>query len=879
MKQKTLWKDSFRAIKASKGRFLSLLFLMALGSFALVGLKVAGPNMEKTASHYLEEHQVMDLSILTSHGFSDRDKQELASLKNARLEYASFVDGAFDHQRKAIRLYSMPQSLSQASLVKGDYPSKASDILLSEALSSRYRLGQIITISLKTKGLLKHRSYRVVGFAHSPEIWSKTNLGVSSAGDGNLYAYAYLHPSAFQQGHNLLRIRYDDLRGLNAFSTQYNERLLQHQAELDQILQDNGQERYEEMLNDLNRSLKDSKVKLEEQRTVLKASEDQLALLSGHALEQAQTQLKQGQEELAKKEASLLELAEKQRAAMIKPTYTSYSRSTLPGGEGYQTYATSTQSISHVGNIFPVVLYLVAALVTFTTMARYVDEERTNSGLLKAIGYSDWDITKKFLLYGALAALLGTGLGVLGGTYFLSRLISAILTDALTIGSTQLYFYWSYSVVAVLLALLSAVLTAYMVVRRELFLRPSQLLLPKPPSSGARIWLEHVSFIWRRLSFTYKVTFRNIFRYKQRMLMTVIGVAGSVALLFSGLGIQSSLANSLSYQFGKLTAYDMLVVEAPTAEAHDRQELAQYLKADQIASKKEIYYANLSLKIKDLDNKQTVSLISSDQSTLSPYFSLIGAADRKKLDLPSTGVLISKKLADYYQAHAGDQLELEASNGKRYQLRVSQVIDMTVGHYLFMSKSYYQQVFRDMEASPSYLVTTAKASPSAVKDVASQLLAMPAVQAVSQHSSIVATVTGIVASLDQVMTLLVLLSVLLALVILYHLTNINIAERVRELSTIRVLGFYDKEVTLYIYRETMLLSAVGILIGLWGGSYLHAYIMKVIANDSMSFGRTVDAYVYLVPVGAIVLLLIVLGHMVSYRLRKIDMLEALKSVD
>lgn len=522
---------------------------------------------------------------------------------------------------------------------------------------------------------------------------------------------------------------------------------------------------------------------------------------------------------------------------------------------------------------------MVAALVTFTTMARYVDEERTNSGLLKAIGYSDWDITKKFLLYGTLAALLGTGLGVLGGTYFLSRLISAILTDALTIGSTQLYFYWSYSVVAVLLALLSAVLPAYMVVRRELFFNPSQLLLPKSPSSGARIWLEHVSFIWRRLSFTYKVTFRNIFRYKQRMLMTVIGVAGSVALLFSGLGIQSSLANSLSYQFGRLTAYDMLVVEAPTAEAHDSQELAQYLKTDQIASKKEIYYTSLSLRIKGLDNKQTVSLISSDQSTLSPYFSLIGAADHKKLDLPSAGVLISKKLADYYQAHAGDQLELEASNGKRYQLRVSQVIDMTVGHYLFMSKSYYQQVFRDMEASPSYLVTTAKASPSAVKDVASQLLAMPAVQAVSQHSSIVATVTGIVASLDQVMTLLVLLSVLLALVILYHLTNINIAERVRELSTIRVLGFYDKEVTLYIYRETMLLSAVGILIGLWSGSYLHAYIMKVIANDSMSFGRTVDAYVYLVPVVAIVLLLIVLGYMVSYRLRKVDMLEALKSVD
>lgn len=212
-------------------------------------------------------------------------------------------------------------------------------------------------------------------------------------------------------------------------------------------------------------------------------------------------------------------------------------------------------------------------------------------------------------------------------------------------------------------------------------------------------------------------------------------------------------------------------------------------------------------------------------------------------------MLISKKLADYYQAHAGDQLELEASNGKRYQLRVSQVIDMTVGHYLFMSKSYYQQVFQDMEASPAYLVTTAKANPAAVKDVASQLLAMPAVQAVSQHSSIAATVTEIVASLDQVMTLLVLLSVLLALVILYHLTNINISERVRELSTIRVLGFYDKEVTLYIYRETMLLSTVGILIGFWCGNYLHAYIMKVIANDSMSFGRTVDAHVYLVPVG------------------------------
>ncbi|HER0929278.1 TPA: FtsX-like permease family protein [Streptococcus pyogenes] len=878
MIKKTLWKDILRAIKNSKGRFISLFFLMALGSFALVGLKVTGPDMERTASRYLERHQVMDLTVLASHQFSQADKQELDTLKGAHLEYGHLLDVSLTSNQKSLRLYSVPKKVSKPVLVKGSWPKRETDLVLSSSLAKNYQIGDELAVTSPMEGLLTTTHFQVVGFANSSEVWSKSNLGSSSTGDGSLYAYAFVNPNVFKSAFNLLRIRFSNLRLTNAFSKDYQKRVTQNQAHLDNLLKDNGQKRYDDLQNQYDLALKNGRAALAKETVKLAASEENLTFLEGSALQEAKHQIEQGKQALAKEEKQL-EQVQATKDKLEKPSYLTYNRSTLPGGEGYHTHATSTTSISNVGNIFPVVLYLVAALVAFTTMTRYVDEERTSSGLLKAIGYSNKDISLKFLIYGLLASFLGTTLGIIGGTYLLSALISEILTGALTIGKTHLYSYWFYNGIAYLLTMLSAVLPAYLIVKKELFLNAAQLLLPKPPSKGAKIWLEHLTFVWKALSFTHKVTIRNIFRYKQRMLMTIVGVAGSVALLFAGLGIQSSLAKVVEHQFGDLTTYDILAVGSAKATATEQTDLASYLKQEPITGYQKVSYASLTLPVKGLPDKQSISILSSSATSLSPYFNLLDCQEQKKVPIPTSGVLISEKLASYYKVKPGDQLVLTDRKGQSYKVTIKQVIDMTVGHYLIMSDTYFKNHFKGLEAAPAYLIKVKDKDSKHIKETASDLLTLKAIRAVSQNVNHIKSVQLVVTSLNQVMTLLVFLSILLAIVILYNLTTINIAERIRELSTIKVLGFYDQEVTLYIYRETISLSLVGILLGIYLGKGLHTYIMTMISTGDIQFGVKVDAYVYLVPILVILSLLAVLGIWVNRHLKKVDMLEALKSID
>ncbi|WP_218662181.1 FtsX-like permease family protein [Streptococcus dysgalactiae] len=877
---KTLWKDMIRAIKKSKGRFFSLMCLMALGSFALVGLKVTGPDMERTASHYLEKQQVMDMAVLASHQFSQEDRKELNTLKDVVLEYGHLIDLNITKDQQALRLYSLPNKLSKPLLVEGHWPKQDTEIVLSTALEKSYQLGDTIRVTPPSKGLLTSERFRVVGFAHSSELWSKSNLGGASAGDGSLYAYAFSRPNVFKGDANILRLRFNNLRFANAFSKQYRQTVTQNQTTLDQLLQDNSQRRYEELKGQYKLALTNGKAKLQSEQTTLAAREQELGFLKGSALQEAKDQLEQAHKAM-EQEKSRLRQVELAQSKLERPHYTTYNRSTLPGAEGYRTYATSISSISNVGNIFPLVLYLVAALVAFTTMTRYVDEERTTSGLLKALGYSNREISLKFLGYGLIASFLGTSLGILGGTYVLPALISDILTAPLTIGKTHLYFYDAYSALAYLLALLSTVLPAYLVVKKELFLNAAQLLLPKPPSKGANIWLEHITIIWKRLSFSHKVTIRNIFRYKQRMRMTIIGVAGSVALLFAGLGIQSSLAKVIDHQFGELMTYDILAVGASKSTLAEETSLQKVLSGKEIARQKKISYAQLTLPIKGITDKQTISILSTPAKTLSPYVNLLDSQKQKAVAIPKSGVLISEKLASYYHVKAGDELWLQ-DNGlenDKINLKVKQVIDMTVGHYLIMSDTYYAKQFNNLETSPAYFINLKHSSHKKVKQLASKMLSLKAITVVSQNANQIQAVQLMVASLDQVMSLLVIVSVLLAIVILYNLTSINIAERIRELSTVKVLGFYDKEVTFYIYRETISLSLIGILIGILLGKALHAYIMRMISTGDIQFGNKVDSYVYLVPIVIILSLLLVLGIWVHQHLKKVDMLEALKSID
>ncbi|HEL1895338.1 TPA: FtsX-like permease family protein [Streptococcus suis] len=684
---------------------------------------------------------------------------------------------------------------------------------------------------------------------------------------------------AYLQGYDYYQTKQNEynsnLAQYQTWNQEYQAGLARYQAGLSQYEQgiaayNKGVEDYEWGLSQLessNQLLRQEELRLEEADKELSQAQSQFSEKKATAdqeISQAQTEIAQAKSDLSKLE---------------KAPYQVYTRSSLPGGDGYTTYSNATRSIAAVGNVFPVVLYLVAALVTFTTMARFVDEERTQSGLLKALGYTNRQIMAKFILYGLAAGLVGTIVGIIAGNLLLSPLISDIITQTTVIGPAKLHFYPLWTGLALLLSLASSVLPAYLVARRELTEKPAQLLLPKPPVTGSSIWLEKWPAIWSRLSFTHKVTARNIFRYKLRMLMTIFGVAGTVALLFGGLGIRSSISGVVQRQFGELIHYDMLVVENSRATEEELDKLTHFLQSDQVRQSLPVAFEQLNQTVEENGQRKnlSISLYISDRRDFGNQVSLESSTGQP-IKLSDRGIVLTEKLAQIYGVSVGDKLSLTLED-KEVSVRVEAVADMYAGHFIYMTRGYYEQVTGKQKTANAYLVQLKDSQLGHIQTLASQLLAMPAVRSLVQNTSLIDMLTTIAGSLQTIMTILVILSILLGLVILYNLTIINMSERIRELSTIKVLGFHNKEVTMYIYRETIALSLIGMLVGLVGGIYLHKLLLAMIGSDSIRFNPSGGLEVYLIPILAISGILAALGWYVNHHLRKVDMLEALKSVD
>ena len=907
MKRKVYWKDLFASFTHSKGRFLSILTLMLLGSLALVGLKVTTPNMHRTANQFIQQQKMLDLAVMGDLGLDQADQEELLGVKGARVEFGSLLDLTVKGTGEAIRLFSAPKSLSSFRVTKGRLPKKEGELALASFWEGRYQIGDTLTLEEKsgTRSSLKRKQFTIVGFVQSSEMWSQKNLGTAMSGSGNLDAYALVSKEVFTTKlPAMARIQFDDLKSLDSFSQVYQKGLKAHQEELEKLLKDNGKARYQRLKQEADGQIQKGQKELSRAEETLQSAKNQIdqaqkqldlqeaqfkklapflpakeQVASQEKLHQAQEQIDQkkkdwtaGETELAKKEEELKK-AQRERDQLEIPTYHVYDRKTMPGGQGYLMYSNASSSISAVGNIFPVVLYLVAAMVTFTTMTRFVDEERTNAGIFKALGYRTRDIILKFVLYGFFAGTIGTLLGTLLGHYFLSGIISNIITQGMVIGESREYFYRDITLIALGLSFVASVLPAYWVARKELKEEANLLLLPKPPVSGSKIFLERVHFIWKRLNFTHKVTARNLFRYKQRMLMTIFGVAGSVALLFAGLGIQSSVGSVSKRQFQEILSYELIVAKKTNASYQESKELTNRLAKSDIKDYRAIYSKVIEASLKNGHDKQTVTMLVTDCADFSPFVSLRSFKQGESLSLKK-GVIISSKLAQLAQVTVGDRLTLDG-----HSFKVAGITENYVGHFIYMDQASYQKIYGERTSENSYLVQLQNSSTQQVQAVSRDMMALAAVKAVSQNASMISLFNSVAKSLDTTMMILVVVSVLLAIVILYNLTNINVAERIRELSTIKVLGFHNKEVTLYIYRETILLSIIGILMGLVGGYYLHQFLIAMIAPDAILFYPKVGLGVFLFPVGGMILLLILLGIYVDHYLRKVDMLEALKSVD
>lgn len=864
MKRKTYWKDLLQSFTGSKGRFISILTLMMLGSLAVVGLKVASPNMEQTAWAYLKDTNAADMTVIADYGLDQADQTELQTLSGADVEFGYMTDLTLANSEDAIRIFSNTDKISKFQVTEGRLPEKEDELALADFWKDRYQIGQVIHLSQKkgSNSQLKRDSYTITGFIHSPDIFSKTDMGSSASGNGNLDAYGVVTEENFKSSvYTIARLRFASLTDVNPFSSDYEKKLEEEEETLKELVADNGQARLEKMKKDAQESLDEGKKQLDEAESNLLAGKKRLQEIE--TLSQAETDLTN---EKAKWQTSQDEVN-----ALTEPTYHVYNRKSSPTGQGYLMYSNSAMSIRAVGNIFPVVLYAVAAMVTFTTMTRFVDEERTNAGIFKALGYHSKDIIAKFVIYGLVAGTLGTLLGILIGHYILAPTISHIITVRMIVGESQQYFYWTYSCLALGLSLVASVLPAYLVSRRELHEEAAQLLLPKPPVKGSKILLERITFIWSHLSFTQKVTARNIFRYKQRMLMTIFGVAGSVALLFAGLGIQSSVAGVADRQFKDLQQYQMILSVNSRASDSDKAKLEEKLQSDEVENYRLISSKQVEEKYAGKAGVQTVTMMVTDQDDLDPFVHL--EKNGEKLSL-SNGLVLTEKLAQLAGVSVGDNFTID---GKTF--KVGAITEHYVGHFVYMNQATYEKIYGQAPKMNTYLVQLKDKSEGNTETVAGEFMDLAAVSSLVQNASTIQLFESFANSLNHTMAILVLVSVLLAIVILYNLTNINVAERIRELSTIKVLGFHNKEVTLYIYRETIILSLIGMIVGLVSGFYLHQFLIQMIAPGTFRFQPKVGWEVYLIPILAVSVILTILGVFVNHYLRKVDMLEALKSVE
>lgn len=563
------------------------------------------------------------------------------------------------------------------------------------------------------------------------------------------------------------------------------------------------------------------------------------------------------------------------------PTFSVYTRREVPGAEGYRTYSSVSDIVDALADVFPIFMYFVAALVTLTTMTRFVDEERINSGTLKALGYEERDIIKKFSLYGLFSGLTGAAAGIAAGLYLLPRIANNAYAHGFTVPKIETPFHLKWAVIAVILAMLSTVLPAVLVAKKELQEKPSALLQPKPPANGSKILLERITPIWNRMSFTHKVTARNIFRYKKRMLMTIFGVCGSVTILFAGLSVQHSISGINDRQFGEIIRYDLIAAENDNLDTEEQQAINEKLSdKDVVESYAPIYYEEYSVTAGKSQDSQTIKLLCPENTDdFSSYISLDERKSGKSIALTDNGVVISERLSKLLDVSAGDTITLKDSAGNPQKMQIAAVTEMYTGHFLFVSPAYYQQFSGQDFSSNAYLIRLCDSSSENANEVAASFMKLGGIAGIVQNTTMISQINVIVKSLNKIMWVLIVVAVLLGVVILYNLTNINVSERIRELSTIKVLGFYDKEVTLYIYRETIILTLLGILVGFLTGDWLYQYIITVVPPDEVMFNPALSARAFLIPFVLISMITAVLGAVINRRLQNVDMLDALKSVE
>ncbi|RHQ99220.1 ABC transporter permease [Peptoclostridium sp. AF21-18] len=543
-------------------------------------------------------------------------------------------------------------------------------------------------------------------------------------------------------------------------------------------------------------------------------------------------------------------------------------------------YGGCADSIDALAGIFPVFFVLVAALVALTTMTRMVDEQRINIGTLKGLGYTPGMIAKKYIVYAMSASAIGSIIGLIVGYTVFPTIIYNAYAIMYTVPKVELRTDLFITVLSIATSIFVTTFAAFAACRRELIEDPAILMRPKAPKNGKRILLERIGFVWNRIGFIWKVTLRNIFRYKKRFLMTVLGISGCTALILTGFGVRDSIQMIVDVQFGELNKYSMTA----SYDSDEKTEDVEYLKS-LISNEKGVkeigmfHNQNAKVMINNKEKEVTV-VIPENKNTFKDFIELRERKSHTPIKLDNKGIVISEKAARNLDAKVGDKVKILNENDVSAEAVISGITENYVNHYIYMTNDYYKELFnRNADSNRIYGVLDDSITIDQEDKMASKIIDSTCANGTVFTTGIKDGFSDTIKSLNYVVLLMIVSAGALAFVVLYNLSNVNISERIREIATIKVLGFYDKEVSAYIYRENVILTLIGAVVGLGLGVILHQFIMITVEVENMMFGRLINPLSY----AAAFILTIVMGTIVNLvmnkKLKKVEMVESLKSVD
>ena len=913
-------KDTLREIRHTFGRFISILVIVALGCGFFTGLKATRPDMIVTASDYFVQNRLMDLRLRSNIGVRSDEIAAVRSADNVEGAYAGYskeVCYNYDNTSVVLKAISLignidedsPNYLNKPELVEGRLPEKKNECAVEVKLSSpsSFKIGETLTLTAPggdsaIYDTLCTDSFEIVGIVISP-LYIGFEREAAAIGSGAVNSNIYIPEAAFTCNYYTdLYVKLDGTEGLDPFSDEYMKAVDRLGKPAVEAFESSAKKRYDSMTASAQGKISaaQDKITLAEQmlaydRNQLMAVYEQAlkaaveirekygsskTLIARAAVAAAEQKVEALDKLLNDKDGSVraqyaadLEDARDQMANAMEelsalPQLRFYHETRFSSGD-YSGYRDDADKVDNVSKAFPLFFVLIAALVCMTAMTRMVEEQRTVIGAYKAMGYTGGKILVKYMTYGVTAAVVGSVIGSLAGMKMFPLIIINTYKIMYCVPGAQTPIRMDYLLAA---TAVSALLTGSAVVctcLRELSDEPAYIMRPRPPKNGKRVFLERFPAVWGRLSFLMKVTVRNLMRYKKRFVMTLVGVAGCTALIITGFGLKYSVSSIVDRQFGGVFTYSAIAAlntdeDEPWNALNGLDGVECYVPA---VSK------SMNVSSSADSEKFSINMIAFGGKP-DKYISL-EAPDGKKLD-PADGVLISRKLAKLLGAKPGDSISVTDPNGDLHTVSIYGIVKNYALNYIYMDKSAYDETFGEEPFNIAILNLSDGADES---EVQSKLIADKRIIGATFTTQQVKAFRRSIKTMDAITLVLIICAAFLSVTVLYNLADINITERRRELATIKVLGFFDAETGAYLYRENVISTMIGILAGLVLGKALHLFVVATVEIEQVMFNRTLIWWAYVIGAGLTAVFALLVNFLLFFKLKRIDMVESLKSVE